>query len=314
MIEEVVSFKLAVGERLVVKKNRMKPLEGTESIGRISIVTGLHGDELEGQYVCYELSRRIMENRERLRGIVDIYPALNPLGIDAASRMVPQVNMDMNRMFPGDAEGMMMDKVCASIVENIKGSDICVDVHSSDTIVRELPQVRLSADYASGLSGYAGLLNADIIWINTIATEYEATLSNSLNAQGVPTLVIEMGVGNRINRMYGDQIVDGIFNLMHVIGIWTEETEIQNRPQISKLEDIDFYRAKESGIFIAEAKHGSYVKAGELLGKVVDPLASYVKEEVYAQNAGRLFTLRQLPLVYEGGLLARVLRKEDNGV
>lgn len=309
MIEEVVSYKLAVGERLVVKKNRIKPMDGEDPIGRISIVTGLHGDELEGQYVCYELSRRIMENRQNLKGIVDFYPALNPLGIDAACRMVPQINMDMNRMFPGDKEGTMVDRVAASIVENIMGSDICLDVHSSDTIVKELPQVRLSADYASGLSGYAGLLNADIIWINTIAKEYEATLADTLNAQNVPTLVIEMGMGNRINRAYGDQIVDGIFNLMHAIGIWSKETEITNRPAISKLEDIDFYRAKESGIFLSEVRHGSMVKAGDLLGKVVDPLASYVKEEVYAQNEGRLFTLRQLPLVYEGGLLARVLRK-----
>lgn len=308
MIEEVVSYKLAVGERLCVKKNRIKPLNGTEPIGRISIVTGLHGDELEGQYVCYELSRRIMEKRECLKGIVDIYPALNPLGIDAASRMVPKLNMDMNRMFPGDKDGAMMDKVAAKIIEDIDGSDICVDVHSSDTIVRELPQVRLSADYASGLSGYAGLLNADIIWINTIATEYEAALANSLNAQGVPALVIEMGVGNRINRTYGDQIVDGIFNLMHAIGIWSQEIQIKKMPPISKLEDIDFYRARESGLFISEARHGSMVKSGDLLGKVVDPLASYVKEEVYAQNDGVLFTLRQLPLVYEGGLLARVLR------
>lgn len=308
MIEEVVSYKLAVGERLVVKKNRIKPVDGKVPIGRISIVTGLHGDELEGQYVCYELSRRIMENRQNLNGIVDIYPALNPLGIDAASRMVPQINMDMNRLFPGDKDGTMVDKVAASIVDNIVGSDICVDVHSSDTIVKELPQVRLSADYASGLCGYAQQLNADIIWINTLAKEYEATLADTLNARKVPTLVIEMGMGNRINRAYGDQIVDGIFHLMHTIGIWSQETQIQNCPPISKPEDIDFYRANESGIFIAEVRHGSMVKAGELLGKIVDPLASYVKEEVYAQHEGRLFTLRQLPLVYEGGLLARVLR------
>ena len=41
-----------------------------------------NGDELEGQYVCYELCRRIRENRESLTGIVELYPALNLLGLD----------------------------------------------------------------------------------------------------------------------------------------------------------------------------------------------------------------------------------------
>ena len=53
---------------------------------RISIVTGIHGDELEGQYVCYEVARRIQENPEYLHGTVDIYPAMNPLGIDSITR------------------------------------------------------------------------------------------------------------------------------------------------------------------------------------------------------------------------------------
>ena len=55
---------------------------------RICVITGTHGDELEGQYVCYELARRINAHPELLHGIVDIYPALNPLGIDSITRSV----------------------------------------------------------------------------------------------------------------------------------------------------------------------------------------------------------------------------------
>ena len=64
-------------------------------------MTGTHGDELEGQYVCYELNRRIREGMEHLKGIVEIYPALNPLGIDTITRAVPLFDMDLNRLFPG---------------------------------------------------------------------------------------------------------------------------------------------------------------------------------------------------------------------
>ena len=52
MIETVVSVGYPVDETLRIKKNRLIPeagLSGGEK--RISIVTGTHGDELEGQYV-----------------------------------------------------------------------------------------------------------------------------------------------------------------------------------------------------------------------------------------------------------------------
>lgn len=56
MIETIASIGLPIDETLMVKKNRTVPksgLKGNEK--RICIVTGTHGDELEGQYVCYEL-------------------------------------------------------------------------------------------------------------------------------------------------------------------------------------------------------------------------------------------------------------------
>ena len=57
MIEEVVSVDLPVHERLVIKKNRLMPDNATGKETRVSIVTGTHGDELDGQYVCYEIIR-----------------------------------------------------------------------------------------------------------------------------------------------------------------------------------------------------------------------------------------------------------------
>lgn len=69
-----------------------------------------------------------------------------------ASRTVPRLEMDMNRMFPGDASGDMMERITAAVVDSIIGSDICMDLHASDIFVREIPQVRLSEDFAEPAS------------------------------------------------------------------------------------------------------------------------------------------------------------------
>ena len=102
MIEEVVSVDLAVHERLTVRKNRLAPKQLTGNEKRISIVTGTHGDELDGQYVCYEIVKQLNAHPEKLKGIVDIYPDVNPLGLDTGSRGIPMFDLDMNRVFPGD--------------------------------------------------------------------------------------------------------------------------------------------------------------------------------------------------------------------
>ena len=98
MIEEVVSVELPVHERLVVRKNRLMNKDENHSTPRISIVTGTHGDELDGQLICYEIIRRIEREKDKLKGIVDIYPDINPLGIDTGSRGIPMFDLDMNRV------------------------------------------------------------------------------------------------------------------------------------------------------------------------------------------------------------------------
>lgn len=120
------------------------PAHPTGDEKRIAIVTGTHGDELEGQFVCYELLRRLKAEPGYLKGIVDVYPALNPLGIDSITRGIPMFDLDMNRIFPGNEEGPMMESVVYGLMEDLKGADLCVDIHASNIFLMELPQVRIN--------------------------------------------------------------------------------------------------------------------------------------------------------------------------
>lgn len=97
----VAGLGLAVHERLEVHKNRITPLPEKDGSKRISVVTGIHGDELEGQYTAWLLNRRLTEHPEYLHATVDIYPAVNPLGINTIQRSIPLFDVDLNRIFPG---------------------------------------------------------------------------------------------------------------------------------------------------------------------------------------------------------------------
>ena len=307
MTETIISMELPAGGHLAIRRNRIRPEGEERNLSRISLVSGIHGDELEGQYICYETARRVKEHPEYLKGIVDIYPALNPLGIDMASRTVPRLDMDMNRMFPGDASGDMMERITATVVDSLIGSDICIDLHASDIFVREIPQVRLSEDFAEALLPYAKMTNADMIWMNATATVHESTLAHSMNLLGVPTLVLEMGQGHDIHRSFGNQIVDGIIHIMSEMGIWTGPEPKVQEPAISSDGEVEFIRSKSDGVFLPLIEHNHYVKKGDLIGEVVDPFEGTVKQQIRTAKGGLLFTLRAYPVVYEGDLLARIL-------
>ena len=309
MIETIVSVELPVDENLTVKKNRLQPeqLNGKEK--RLCIITGTHGDELEGQYVCYELIRRIEAEKEKLKGIVDVYPAVNPLGIDSITRGIPMFDLDMNRIFPGsETDGAMAEYVAAKIVEDMKGADMAVDIHASNIFLQEIPQVRVNELTAETLVPYAKLVNCDYVWVHSAATVLEATLAHSLNTIGVKTLVVEMGVGMRITQEYGNQLLDGIFNLMIELGIWESEYRpLVKEPIVSTDHEVGFVNADVSGLFVPCIQHWRNIKKGAVLGQIVNPLTGKVEQEVTSPMDGMVFTLREYPVVASGSLIARIL-------
>ena len=60
-----------------------------------------------------------------------------------------------------------------------------------------------------------------------------------------------------------------------------------------------------------EARHNTYLKKGDSIGKVIDPLEGTVLEDVVSPEDGLLFTIREYPVVDEGSLMARILRTKE---
>ena len=302
MIEQVVQLPLAVGEELVIPKKRFG--SGGK---RLCVGTGTHGDELEGQYVCWRLARLLEEHPDALHGTVDIYPALNPLGISTMTRGIPLCDLDMNRTFPGSENGSMSEYIAAKLVQDMAGADVCVDIHASNIYLRELPQVRVNENTAERLLPLAKRLNMDLIWIHAAATVLESTLAYSLNALNTPTLVVEMGIGMRLTRAYGDRLLTGLLSLMASLGMWGASVMPVAPPIVSSDGHVSFVNAPCPGIFIPAVDHAAHVERGQELGAVVDPLTGGVCATLRSPASGLLFTLREYPVVYEGSLIARIL-------
>lgn len=307
MIETIVSAALPVDERLLIKKNKISNGKGRK---RVCIVTGTHGDELEGQFVCFKMAQLLREQIDCLDGTVEIYPSLNPLGMDSIMRGIPGFDLDMNRIYPGDPEGTMAENTAHAIIEDLKGADMVIDIHSSNIFLREVPQARINIQTADVLTSYARMLNMDFIWIHEASTVLKSTLAHSLNSTNTPCVVVEMGVGMRINHSMGNQLITGILNMLSQMGIWKGKVpmELIRTPIISVEQEVTFVNADASGIFLTEIRNGVVVDEGEEIGSIVNSLTGEVLHRILSPVHGYLFTIRAYPIVYEGSLIARIHR------
>ena len=304
MVEDIVSISLPVDETFRIRKNVIR--NGTGK--RLCVVTGVHGDELEGQYVCFLLSRILNKHPELLHGSVEIYPAVNPLGIGSIERGIPGFDIDMNRTFPGSDGDVMTEYIARALVDDLAGADAVFDIHASNIFLTEIPQVRINELHRDALVPLAKRANVDMVWVHANSTVLESTLAYSLNSIGTPCLVVEMGVGMRLTGEYGEQLTNGILSVMQHLGMWDGATVPVKTPIVSDEQDeVIFLNAQSSGMFMKTKPHGSWVSKGESVGYVFDPFEGKVVEYVTAAKSGLLFTIRDYPLVDEGSLMGRIL-------
>ena len=307
---EIFTSELPVGEKLSIKRTRFEPLEKSKNkTKRISIVSGIHGDELEGQLVIYLLATWLKNNSDKLKGIVDIYPSVNSLGVDSITRGFPLYNVDLNRTFPGSANEFLPGQVVHALANDVKGSDI----HSSNIFLREIPQIRINKEFSKSTLPLAKELNCDFIWIHDAVTVLESTFSHTMNSMGTKTLVVEMGVGMRLTKAYGHQLLLGILNLMQKEGIIEGKDDFVTREAFnSEVGEVFYLNAPKSGLFVPALDHCAIIKKNDKIGDIVDPLTGTIFTTLIAPNDGILFTLREYPVVYEGSLIARIFG-DNNG-
>ncbi|MGH7049270.1 MAG: deacylase, partial [Acetobacteraceae bacterium] len=92
-------------------------------------ISGNHGDEYEGQVALCNLARSL--SPERIKGRVIILPAANLPASLAGRRTSPIDNGNLNRSFPGRADGSVTEQIAFYIAnELMPRADLICDLHS----------------------------------------------------------------------------------------------------------------------------------------------------------------------------------------
>jgi predicted deacylase len=317
--KKIVSFQSPIGGSIDITKHTFSPVDSSPAI-RISFVSGLHGDELEGVYISSCLIaylRRLQDAQPNaFRGEVNVYPAVNPSAINSGARLWPYFSSDMNRTLGKKKSNNIPDQASNALMKDlVSGSDLVIDIHSSNLHLRESPQIRIIKDFADKLTPLAELCGVNLIWVHPMADLFESTLSYNLNHQKIPTLVVESGICLRINQKNCDQVLKGFINLLLKTGTLDLDDKSEPAiaiPKIAQPGQVFQAHSRHGGIFVNEGKLGRIVEKNEPLGQIVNPVQGEILEDVKSPEKGLLFTIREQPLTYEGSLLARVAIDDES--
>lgn len=101
---------------------------------------GIHGDEYEAQLVLRRLAERL--EPADVTGRVIIIPSLNFPAAQQGKRLSPFDGQNMNRFFPGKADGTPTERLCAFVSETLfPVTDLLIDVHAGGGDVTVVPMV-----------------------------------------------------------------------------------------------------------------------------------------------------------------------------
>lgn len=315
--QTVVSFKSPLDGSVEIIKQTFTAA-GDKPVKRISFVAGLHGDELEGVYLCHRLIETLQQLKntqpQAFKGEVHIYPAVNPQALDCTTRLSPFFRNDMNRQMGNRNSTSFTAQLATALLNDLQSlSDIVVDFHASNLHLRELPQIRIIEGFDKKLVPLASLCNVDLIWVHPSAPVFESTLGYNLNRKNIPTLVVETGICLRIHQDFCEQILQGMIHLMRQTGVLELEDPPQpvKQPLLVNPRQVAMVQANHSGLFISNVALGNHVNKGETLGKIIDAVQGKILETITFPASGILFTLREQPVTYQGAALARIALKED---
>lgn len=154
-----------------------------------------HGDEVGGMVVIQEVFKRLRKSPLRC-GTLHAFPMMNPLGFEVGSRHVTLSEEDLNRSFPGDADGSLAERIAAHIFRHIVDTKPAAVLDLHNDWVRSIPYCVLDAPPTVKNKAYATaqLLAGETGMVVVVESAPEPrSLSRALLDCNIPALTLELG-------------------------------------------------------------------------------------------------------------------------
>jgi predicted deacylase len=244
----------------------------------------MHGQEMSGIPVIWQIISEIVDVKT-LRGTVVGAPLLNPFSFNGRTYFTPEDGYNVNRVFPGDPEGLLTHRLANLIFEEgVKKCDYLIDFHCN---VASAMYFSIIKGAESEASFQKSKMMADAFGVTTIEMilKHEAhrtgTMSDEARKVGKPILVLELVPWRSIDQQAVRVGIRGTLNVMKRIGMLDGEVEAQDEIQVigGQLSRTEL-NATRGGIVMTQVEVGDAVKKGQIIGQIVNGYGDPVEDIV----------------------------------
>ncbi len=287
---------------------------GSEDGPTLYVQAAQHGREINGTEALRRFHDRLP--LESLAGTIVAVPVANPLTFDRVSYTTPEVidsvNPNMNRVWPGDGEGTLHQRMAARLWEYVESADAVVDLHTGSPNM--LPHVvyRETDDRSRALAAAFGtdLLLAEGADENASEEWHRRGFAGKLRVaaaeEGIPSITPELAHNKQIVESAVETGVEGLLDVCRYLDMLPGSPP--ERDQTVARNHLGQVTATESGLFRPEPtlEVGDVVSEGTSLGTVYDPQRYDPLQEAVVDRAGVLYALTREATVTAGDQLASV--------
>lgn len=282
-------------------------IRGASDGPKVLITAGIHAAEYTGIEAAIRIGRTL--DPKQVRGTVLVIPLLNRPGFYERSIYVnPEDNDNLNRLFPGRADGTWGERFAHRLLtEIVTRCDNAIDLHAGDLIEDLTPFViyRETGDAAldARITKMANAYGAKWAVRSAPTGERPGSLYAVACLNGVASMLAESGGRGLLIEADVARHVKGVTNILRSIGALAGGPDLVKPPTV--VNSFDWLRSPVEGIFHPRVAVGHMVKKGDVVGELVDlvgePLAT-----MHAQTSGVLLFIVTSPAIKKDGLLLAI--------
>ncbi|MBJ6367561.1 succinylglutamate desuccinylase/aspartoacylase family protein [Snuella sedimenti] len=269
----------------------------------VLFTAGIHGDEVNGVEIVRQLIAKGI-NKPKCGTIICI-PVINIFGFINLKREFPD-GRDLNRSFPGSAEGSLASRVAHKLIhEIVPYVDYIIDFHTGGSGRFNAPQLRIVKD-DKPLNDLAKVFGAPFV---LYSKNLNKSFRNTCYKLGKPLLLFEGGKSFHIDPIVTNYGVNGSKRILHHLGMLNSKFKVSApKKDCVYVDESRWQRAHLSGMFKASIKIGANVKKGDVIGNITDPYGK-LNYFVKAESSGYIINVNESPIVYQGDALFHITTK-----
>lgn len=270
----------------------------------VLITAGIHNAEYVGIQAAMELCAEL--DADRLSGDVIILPLVNRTGFEHRTMsMVYEDGKNLNRIFPGNTDGTLGDKICHTMVEKLFPlADYYIDLHCGDGYEELAPHVyTLGAASPEVNEASDAMARAVDMPYRYASANASGGAYNHAGSMGVPGILMERGCKALWSREETEADKKDVYNVLKHLGVLEGPAEAYDHVQ-RKLEKGFFLNAGHTGLWYPVFRAGERFSKGALLGTIKDYFGNTL-EECHAQTDGVvLYQVISLNILEGGPMIA----------